>query len=113
MKIEIYYHKFLNRRSRNPLSIQVCFNWCKKIHQQDRRCLGRNPLSIQVCFNGENIGEGRGRLRRVVIPYQFRSVSMFLGEAWNMSYSTRRNPLLIQVCFNEQNRRIEEKLSRS
>ena len=61
---------------RNPLSIQVCFN-----EQNDVRTItdehGRNPLSIQVCFN-EEVSKSRGRLRRVVIPYQFRSVSIRL-----------------------------------
>ena len=38
--------------------------------------LGRNPLSIQVCFNDDaqhQVGQGPNK---VVIPYQFRSVSI-------------------------------------
>ena len=37
---------------------------------------GRNPLSIQVCFNITSPSQTRTNLSIVVIPYQFRSVSI-------------------------------------
>ena len=36
--------------SRNPLSIQVCFN-TPLVITSAQQLPGRNPLSIQVCFN--------------------------------------------------------------
>ena len=66
------WRKTLPRR--NPLSIQVCFN---KNTEDTMTYLGtrRNPLSIQVCFNGTGSNQ-TGRTTWVVIPYQFRSVSI-------------------------------------
>ena len=40
------------------------------------RWMGRNPLSIQVCFNGDSKKNKYRARGYVVIPYQFRSVSM-------------------------------------
>ena len=37
---------------------------------------GRNPLSIQVCFNAGIVIKGTISAQAVVIPYQFRSVSI-------------------------------------
>ena len=38
--------------------------------------LSRNPLSIQVCFNIQN-DQANALYYQVVIPYQFRSVSIY------------------------------------
>ena len=61
--------------SRNPLSIQVCFNILGEIDTSNIEISGRNPLSIQVCFNSGTAGQVRQGHKG-------------------------RNPLSIQVCFN-------------
>ena len=73
-----YYSVTLSRAGRNPLSIQVCFNtvWLVTEPRQLSPC--RNPLSIQVCFN--TAMHINALLNGVVIPYQFRSVSMCHGK---------------------------------
>ena len=60
---------------RNPLSIQVCFN-VPGIRQMITISLSRNPLSIQVCFNQFHGTAISANFNLVVIPYQFRSVSI-------------------------------------
>ena len=84
---------------RNPLSIQVCFNTAEEF-ENENKLLGRNPLSIQVCFNTHALLQMGLQKGLVVIPYQFRSVSMMRLWATNIFHSYRRNPLSIQVCFN-------------
>ena len=66
-------------RCRNPLSIQVCFNpsWWRECGQP---IASRNPLSIQVCFNRSRQAAYRRHRCGVVIPYQFRSVSIQYGK---------------------------------
>ena len=89
-----------NLPCRNPLSIQVCFNF---FHSYWRRWITisrRNPLSIQVCFNSIRI-EAIGTTGKVVIPYQFRSVSILGDLHFGARGDSCRNPLSIQVCFNE------------
>ena len=61
----------------------------------------RNPLSIQVCFNRLKFSYQRHLVvMNVVIPYQFRSVSI-VSYCKNTPIGQGRNPLSIQVCFNE------------
>ena len=74
--------------SRNPLSIQVCFNgfFALPVTNTETNC--RNPLSIQVCFNP-------GRLYRVERVYR------------------RRNPLSIQVCFNGKQAPVRQAVGRN
>ena len=88
-----------NLFGRNPLSIQVCFNstvysWMKVGLRR------RNPLSIQVCFNWGWNEQHADKAAQVVIPYQFRSVSIYNQEREINPNQTSRNPLSIQVCFN-------------
>ena len=59
----------------------------------------RNPLSIQVCFNPREESHDT-EWDCVVIPYQFRSVSIHKEMAYRLLPDMRRNPLSIQVCFN-------------
>ena len=61
---------------RNPLSIQVCFNYTLPEIDRYSDGFGRNPLSIQVCFNDNRGKRCPEKLKLVVIPYQFRSVSI-------------------------------------
>ena len=116
----------LMERCRNPLSIQVCFNG-ENYYLIAVRCDGRNPLSIQVCFNlispfGLMYFSARSSRNPlsiqvcfnqglpdksidmvccdVVIPYQFRSVSIREVAVYDPYNPLRRNPLSIQVCFN-------------
>ena len=84
---------------RNPLSIQVCFNPAavKYLLNEGE---GRNPLSIQVCFNKKSELK-KLTWAEVVIPYQFRSVSISVGLGLGLLL-VGRNPLSIQVCFNPE-----------
>ena len=92
-------------KCRNPLSIQVCFNSDWNRTQYTDRFSCRNPLSIQVCFNAYRQDDWIWR-HGVVIPYQFRSVSMTLfPHPTHPSWLASRNPLSIQVCFNRRKHR--------
>ena len=59
----------------------------------------RNPLSIQVCFNKMKKIEIEKKLKKVVIPYQFRSVSM--GK-----HHTRLEKSLLNVVIPYQFRSV-------
>ena len=87
--------------SRNPLSIQVCFNLTLK--QVRKRC---PHLAVVIPYQFRSVSMpiengDRAKAGCVVIPYQFRSVSMQDQDQIQWGWRKRRNPLSIQVCFNQ------------
>ena len=73
------------------------------------RWMGRNPLSIQVCFNGDSKKNKYRARGYVVIPYQFRSVSIrrlrgldgFRGQRVVIPYQFRSVSIMEKITLTK------------